>query len=320
MKIIAQTEKSDIANVYIAETSENKPVEFVESLQPPYPIEKKWVLIVSTLYGCPVSCSFCDCSYHYEGKISKEDIFSQIDYLIRKKFETNKVPVEKFKIQFARMGEPSFNPAVLEVLREFPKRFDAPGFLPSISTIAPVGRDIFFNELMDIKKTQYPKSFQLQFSIHTTNLKLRDEIVPVKKWSFQQIADYGEKFFDKGGRKITLNFALTQNAEMDSAVLKEFFNPDLFLIKITPVNPTYKSKQSGVESMITFEVQEFDFIKEIESNGFQVIMSIGEWEENKIGSNCGQYILSHLNAVDKLQNCYNYNLDFGKNNINFENN
>jgi 23S rRNA (adenine2503-C2)-methyltransferase len=319
MKIIAQTEKSDIANVYIAETSEKKLVEFVESLQPPFPIEKKWVLIVSTLYGCPVSCSFCDCSFHYEGKISKEDIFAQIEYLIKNKFGANIVPVDKFKIQFARMGEPSFNPAVLEVLKEFPQRFDAPGFLPSISTIAPVGRDKFFDELMDIKKTLYSKSFQLQFSIHTTNLKLRDEIIPVKKWSFEQIADYGERFFEEGGRKITLNFALTQDSEIDSNILKNIFKPDYFLIKITPVNPTYKSKQSGVRSMITAEKKVYDFIGELESKGFEVIMSIGEWEENNIGSNCGQFILSHLNAIDKLNNCYNYNINFENNNIEFEN-
>ena len=41
-----------IATVYVAETAEGRMIEFVESIQPPLPIEKKWVLIISTLHGC----------------------------------------------------------------------------------------------------------------------------------------------------------------------------------------------------------------------------------------------------------------------------
>ena len=51
MRIIAKTGKENIAMVYIAEMDNGKLIEFVESVQPPIPREKKWVLIVSTLYG-----------------------------------------------------------------------------------------------------------------------------------------------------------------------------------------------------------------------------------------------------------------------------
>jgi len=74
MKILASTGREDVAMVYMAEIEQGKLVEFVESVQPPLPREKKWVLIVSTLFGCPVKCLMCDAGSHYEGKLSREDI------------------------------------------------------------------------------------------------------------------------------------------------------------------------------------------------------------------------------------------------------
>ena len=56
MKIIYQRCNESLAKVYIAEFKDGYPIEFVESVQPPYPKEEKWVLIVSTLKGCPVEC------------------------------------------------------------------------------------------------------------------------------------------------------------------------------------------------------------------------------------------------------------------------
>jgi len=178
MKILTSTGREDIAVVYVAEMKKGKCVEFVESLQPPLPREKKWVLIVSTLFGCPVRCLMCDAGSHYQGTLSTEEIFSQIDFLVRQRFPNGNIPVDKFKVQFARMGEPSFNVNVLEVLENLTSRYDAPGLIPSISTIAPMGTENFFERLLEIKKRKYREGqFQLQFSIHTTDEQLRDGIL-----------------------------------------------------------------------------------------------------------------------------------------------
>ena len=69
MKITAKAGKEDIATVFIAEMDNGKLIEFVESVQPPIPREKKWVLIVSILYGCPIGCRFCDAGEYYMGKL-----------------------------------------------------------------------------------------------------------------------------------------------------------------------------------------------------------------------------------------------------------
>lgn len=307
MKIIASAGREDVALVYLAELGAGRLIEFVESVQPPLPREQKWVLIISTLLGCPVGCQFCDAGGDYKGRLTKEEIFAQIDFLVRKRFPDGVVPIPKFKIQFARMGEPAFNPYVLDVLEEFPQRYDAPGFVPSISTIAPCGTESFFERLLRIKEEKY-RRFQFQYSIHTTDEQLRDWLIPVKKWTFAQMAEYGGRFYTPGGSKITLNFALAKGMPVDPRVLAGYFSPDKYVIKITPVNPTYRAHQSGLASDIDgSRVDAVPLIaKELRSFGYSVIVSIGELEENQIGSNCGQYVRRHLQADGALTDSYDY--------------
>ncbi|MCP5104430.1 MAG: radical SAM protein, partial [bacterium] len=164
MKIIGEAGRDDIAMVYLAELGPDRYVEFVHSLQPPFTRAEKWVLIISTLFGCPVGCSICDAGGWYKGKMSTEEIFAQMDFLVAQYYPDRNIPVEKFKIQFARMGEPSFNPNVLEVLRQLPRRYHAPGLMPSFSTIAPNGTRDFFDRLLEIKNDYYSNgNFQMQF-------------------------------------------------------------------------------------------------------------------------------------------------------------
>ncbi|HID10281.1 MAG TPA: radical SAM protein, partial [Candidatus Latescibacteria bacterium] len=295
----------------IAQMRDGRMVEFVESVQPPVPLEKKWVLIVSTLFGCPVGCPMCDAGGEYRGKLSKEEILGQIDYLVRKRFPDGAVPVEKFKVQFARMGEPAFNPAVVEVLDELPRRYEAPGLLPSLSTVAPYGTEDFFEELLDVKRRLYRGQFQLQFSIHSTDPEVRDRLIPARKWGFEEMAEYGERFFEPGDRKVTLNFALAKGVPVEARALLEYFPPELFLIKITPLNPTYRARESGLTSYIDPDLpgEDYDVVRELRESGYEVIVSVGEVEENRIGSNCGQFVRRHIEAGRPMREGYTYPLE-----------
>jgi 23S rRNA (adenine2503-C2)-methyltransferase len=311
VKILAKTGREGLATVYVAETQSGKRIEFVESLQSPLPREKKWVLIISSLFGCCVGCVFCDAGGNYQGKLSKDELFDQIDYLISKRYPDREVPVEKLKIQFARMGEPALNMNVIDVLQEFPDRYNAPGFMPSVSTIAPAGTDKFFDRLLQVKKELYRENFQLQFSIHTTDQQLRDRIIPVKKWDFSAIADYGQDFYEKyekGHRKITLNFALADDYPLEPAILLKYFTPERFLIKITPVNPSYKAVTQGLSSEELLSNRKGTLISALKHAGYEVILSIGELEENRIGSNCGQYLENYEKEKQALEKSYNYQL------------
>jgi 23S rRNA (adenine2503-C2)-methyltransferase len=308
MKIIAKAGNKDIATVYIAKLEDGGMIEFVESVQPPFPIGEKWVLIISTLCGCPVDCTFCDAGGSFKRKLSEEEIISQIDYIVTGRFPDRIIDTEKFKIQFARVGEPSLNQVVLDVLENFYDKYKVKNFIPSISTIAPIGTENFFERLLEIKRNLYERNFQLQFSLHTTDLFKRDEMIPVKKWTFENIAKYSEKFFKPGGRKITLNFALAEGNPCDAEELLEHFNPQIFLIKFTPLNPTYKADKNNLKSYIKPDVYNYDIIENLNKAGYETLISIGELEENKIGSNCGQYITSIKNTGVTPEESYSYKI------------
>ena len=58
LNIVGTHGEGDLAKVYVASlghdgAGRDRMVEFVESTQPPHPREEKWVLIVSSLLGCP---------------------------------------------------------------------------------------------------------------------------------------------------------------------------------------------------------------------------------------------------------------------------
>jgi 23S rRNA (adenine2503-C2)-methyltransferase len=277
---------NSVAKVYVGQTTQGK-IEFAQSLQPPLQIAEKWVLTLSCLYGCPVHCLMCDAGQHYNGLLTKEEILEQIDHLVLPKFPNRVIPVKKFKIQFARMGEPAYNPAVLEVLQELPTRYDAPGLLASLSTIGPQ-RESFFNELLHVSKL-YNGRFQLQFSIHTTDETKRNKLIPVKKMNFSEIADYGKKFY-RGGRKITLNFIVMKSYPINPHIIKKFFDPSTFVIKLTPLNPTKRAATNSLKNKLTTQDTVSQLVTQFTQLGYTTFVSIGEPQENTIGSNCGQYI------------------------------
>ncbi|HLD33158.1 MAG TPA: radical SAM protein [Candidatus Nanoarchaeia archaeon] len=291
--LVTHTRGNDqLATVFVGQIN-HRNFEFAESFQPPLSSKEKWVLIVSCLYGCPVKCLMCDAGRQYMGCMSEKDIFEQIDYLVTRRFPDKIIPVNKFKIQFTRMGEPAFNMAVLDVLEKLPQRYHAPGLIPSISTIGPRNCARFFARLLDIKKRLYSNgAFQLQFSIHTTDTEMRDRLIPTPKLSFQEIAAYGNIFLGQGDRKITLNFIVMNGYPIDPKTVQSFFNPDVFLIKLTPLNPTQNARNNHLETKLNPHDagSVSDLAQEFKSLGFEVIVSIGELEENRIGSNCGQYV------------------------------
>ena len=312
MKPIAIYRKDELASVHVlsfGDDDRGRPllVEAVESVQPPIPLRDKWVLIVSTLFGCPVGCAMCDAGGSWRGPLSAGQILAQMDHLVRERYPQGDPNQGKLKIQFARMGEPALNPAVLDVLRQLPGRFPAAGLLPSMSTVAPVGCAAFFEELLEVKESLYGGGrFQLQFSVHSTDAVARRRLVPIRCWSLEEMARYGERFHAAGDRKVTLNFAACRDHPIDAARIARFFDPDRFLVKITPLNPTTRVETSSLNSWIDPRVSGSgdDVVRGFEAFGFQVILSIGELEENDIGSNCGQFVSEIVSGERRVRPRY----------------
>ncbi len=302
MNIIARAGREDLAWLHAAQLEDGSLIEFVESVQPPIPRDEKWVLIVSTLKGCPIGCRFCDAGGEYRGRLSTEEIFAQIDALVTARFPDRRVPVPKFKIQFARMGEPTLNEAVLEVLERLPDRYRAPGLMPCLSTVLPRGCAGFFRKLTEIKNRFYTGGrFQLQFSLHTTDETKRRELIGGSVLDFAEAARLGEDFHRRGDRKIALNFAAMEGCSVRAQAISDIFDPAIFLIKLTPLNPTERGSRSQLITRIDPRTGEGsgEIVRDFRSAGYEVILSLGEPDEDIIGSNCGQFA-SRLRRLPRI--------------------
>lgn len=309
MKVISKFGDEKIATVYLAQLKRGEYIEFVESLTPPLDIKEKWVLILSTQVGCPFKCKFCDAGGNFKRNLWEEEIFQQINFLINNRFREGFVDSKKFKIQFARVGEPTLNNEILKVLEKIPEKIKYNNLIPSISTIAPLSGIKFLKKLKEIKDKYYNKgNFQIQFSIHSTREEKRRWLNSAKKLSLKEISEYGNYFLKEGDKKITLNFALTEEEDLEIQKIKDTFSKEKFLIKITPVNPTLSAKRNKIPSLWSDDYNKIlEISKKLKEEGFEVIESLGEIKENEIGSNCGQYIQTFLKNKNR-ENLPSYKL------------
>jgi 23S rRNA (adenine2503-C2)-methyltransferase len=82
-------------------------------------------------------------------------------------------------------------------------------------------------------------------------------------------------------------------------------------VKITPVNPTCHAVQNGLSTHIDPYRPETGqaVAQSLTAVGYDVIVSIGEVEENAIGSNCGQYVLKYLEGQQTVADGYKYQVE-----------
>ena len=134
----------------------------------------------------------------------------------------------------------------------------------------------------------------------------RNWLIPVKTWSFDKMARFGENFHKGNKQKITLNFALSDSTIVESKDLLSHFNSEDFLIKITPVNPTYNAQRNNLDSSLSELSKQNVIIDNLKNAGYEVIVSIGDLTENEIGSNCGQHVMNYLKNKTKIKNSYTF--------------
>jgi 23S rRNA (adenine2503-C2)-methyltransferase len=299
-QLIATTGRDDLALVYLLQFGEDAAltVETVDSIDPRFARSEKSVIILSTQFGCPVGCTMCDAGSDFRGNLSAAQMLAQIRWVVSRRPEV--MQSAKLKIHFARMGEPALNEGVLEALSQLPRLFEelsgksmpdaCPGLLPCIASVAPIGRRAFFEKLMEIKRALYTGRFQLQLSLNSTDETARRKLMPIAQLPLDELSDIGERFFEPGDRKVVLNFALSKGIPVDADKLAKWFNPERFMIKLTPLNPTEQAEQSGLASVLSPAAPEAAeaLVARFEQLGFDTIVSIGEPEEIAIGSNCGQ--------------------------------
>jgi len=294
LRVIAGSGDPEVAEIFVAETNPGHPdsrIEMVDGLDPRYPRRDKWIINVSTQWGCPVKCRFCDAGHRFFGSLPARDILAQVRF-IRDRHPEDAVTCRKLKVHFARMGEPCLNDEVLPAIAALPDEIRNERLWICVPTTAAAGRREWFERLLKLKKERFDRRFQLQFSLNTTDPDLRRFLMPVTLEDFDWVASYCQVFHSQGGRKPVLNFALAQGYPVDPEVIARVFDPGCTAVKLTPLNPTATGTGNGLASALkaTTPPQVEALVTRLASAGFEVLVSIGDPREDRIGSNCGQSV------------------------------
>lgn len=259
------------------------------------PLQDKWVITISTQYGCSMGCEFCDVPKVGGGKnASFDDLIRQVLTGIGLHPEVS--GTKRLNIHFARMGEPTWNPNVLDATKWYKAHLD-PEFKihPVVSTMMPKNNQwlkTFIHTWMRMKNRLLGGEAGLQLSINSTNEVERTRMFGGNACSLFRIHEIMRGIIVKG-RKITLNFAVA-GYEIDPYTLVRYFNPQDYIIKLTPMHKTSRAVEKQIRT--TGDYTTYAPYKDIESSlkavGFEVLVFIASKEEDESGITCGNAVLS----------------------------
>lgn len=290
LEILRTIGRPDLAEVLIGKFEDGRCLEFVDAVDPDLPKSRKWIINISTQFGCPVQCPFCDAGGGYRGDVSAARLMAQVRHVLGRNTPGLARTCSKLKVHFSRMGEPALNDEVLEALTWLRTDLPFPGVWACVATVAPEGRQDWFERLARLKERYFPGRFQLQFSLNSTDAATRRRLAPIPHWDLATISDYGRRFFRPGDRKVVLNFALGRDIPFDPSVISAGFDPRTFAVKLTPINPTQTGTRNGFATVLRSELQDTlrPALDGLTQTGFDVVVSVGDAGEDQIGSNCGQ--------------------------------
>ena len=259
------------------------------------PLEDKWVVTISSQYGCSMNCTFCDVPKVGPGiNATYRDIINQV--LTGLKLHPEVEYTKRLNIHYARMGEPTFNPDILDATKWFKTHLDPEYKIhPVVSTMMPknnIWLKTFIHTWMRMKNRLLRGEAGLQLSINSTNEKERDLMFNNNAHKLKDIERIMNGIIPNG-RKITLNFPIA-DYEIDPQVLLEHFNPENYLIKLTPMHKTDACKTNWIET--EGDYTKYEPYKKVEKSlkdvGYDVLVFIASEEEDLGRITCGNSILS----------------------------
>lgn len=273
-------------------------IEHVEH-QEMLPLTEKWVITISTQYGCSMNCKFCDVPKVGKGvNATYDDLKNQIITGLSLHSEIERT--KRLNVHYARMGEPTWNKAVLDFTKNMRKELypyiGRSLIHPVVSTMLPKDNrylNEYLNEWMEIKNYNFRGDAGLQFSINSTSDKERDDMFSGNSLSLTEISEIGKMIDFPKGRKITLNFAVA-DYEVNAEKLRELFSPDKFVVKLTPMHKTHTALENGIKTDGDYTTM-YPYIhieESLKKVGFDVLVFIASDYEDLGRITCGNAILS----------------------------
>jgi 23S rRNA (adenine2503-C2)-methyltransferase len=194
------------------------------------------------------------------------------------------------------MGEPTWNPNVLDATRWAKDHLDSEYTIhPVVSTMMPRNNEwlkTYIHSWMRIKNRLLHGNAGLQLSINSTSEEERRIMFNNNASTFPEIAKIMEGIIPNG-RKITLNFAIA-DYEINPSVLLNYFNPDDYLIKLTPMHKTAMAISNEIKTKgdYTTYYPYKEHEDQLKNAGYDVLVFIASDEEDLGRITCGNAILS----------------------------
>ncbi len=278
----------------------------IEGVQNGYcqPLTEKWVITLSTQYGCPMKCTFCDVpNLKFKGNATFEDLKAQL-YNAISLFPEIKY-TERLNIHFARMGEPIFNKDVLKFakwLYNSKKQIQKDTGLrievvhPVLTTSLPKRYKRLEETILEwceIKNDLYNGQAGLQFSINSTDTKQRKDMFQNMQITLEELSEIAKKMPEPISRKYTLNFAYSTDFVIDAKKVRRLFNPEKFMCKITPIHNNNACTTNGIKTVGGYDswqpYQKPE--KELRDAGFDVLVFVPSIDEEDGLVTCGNLVL-----------------------------
>jgi 23S rRNA (adenine2503-C2)-methyltransferase len=259
---------------------------------PILPLSDKWVITISSQYGCSMGCSFCDVPRVGPGRdASVKDMVGQVRAAMALHPE---VASGRINLHFARMGEPTWNDRVLDATRLLRTKLAGFAFHPVVSTMMPRhNRELrrFLEEWLQMK-ADHGGDAGLQISVNSTSEAERNRMFRGNALSLPSVAETLEDL-PVVGRKIALNFAVA-NYTIDAARLRRLFDPARFMVKLTPMHATDACLRNGIrtEGGATTLAPYMHHEQALKAQGFDVLVFVASRAEDEGRITCGNAILS----------------------------
>lgn len=257
--------------------------------------EKRTVICCSVQSGCPVGCKFCGTGKKFITNIDYKTIIEQIETVLENKdIDTNKC--EKFQIMFMSMGEPMLNwKEVEKSIIELNIKYPNADLL--LSTIG-VNDDEVFDKIISLSARI--DKVGLQFSIHKSNDKERDILIPYSnKYSLRALRDRAIMWNKITGRKVYLNYCVGDNNYYKKNIeeLKNLFTPIIFNFTFSVICDSNKeNKEYTVKNLERIKIFEQSFL----CSGYNTRIFDPAGQDD-IGGGCGQlwFVQEFMKGIKK---------------------
>ena len=138
----------------------------------------------------------------------------------------------------------------------------------------------------------------MRVSLHSSDEAVRRTLIPIRSWSFEKIARYGQRFYRPRDRKVGLRFAVSPSFPLEVSQLVPLFSPEVFSIELTPLNATETTRANGFTSAVGAgdPPGSFKVVEDFRAAGFEVAICFANPAADELRASCGMSVAANRDA------------------------